>query len=581
MSFFVISQTKKIKENAFELIMQNVNSITLNVDDEANTLDTVAQNVAYSNLVKERFANYVDNVDTNNSTKDQNVEYNNLQNTKRLIDMLTAIIGPNRPVSQIYLYSLDKGTFGVGLDTSTSNLSSKDFSWYEPFISSKHYKLYTCDTDKRLEKFYTYKNGATFLSLYTMYYDVYNLPQGVIETKKSISSLTDKIDSIIKTYDEEIYIYDQAGKTIYPLDDQASNYYNFISSNKPLGDLNNNVVRNKMDDNTYLFYKTSDYTGFTVAIAVKNSNLLKPIFQYVLGNILFLVIIILATLLLSFIVSRIITTPIMKIYKQVYSFKLDMDNTNMFPDIDTHIIELNTLYSALIAMQNKTQLSMEREMTLQKQEMQSRMLALQSQMNPHFLYNSLATIQSMADEHMNDEIHAMCQNISNILRYISSDKELLVPLSLELKHTIDYIQCMKMRYDDDLTYEVNIPDELLNIKIPKLCLQLIVENSIKFSTKSVRPPWHISIKGKITRSFWELSISDNGIGFSQSDLEDLNNKIDEINKTGLLTSLEINGMGLMNVYIRFKLLYKGSHIFRITNLATGGAMLIIGGKIDE
>jgi len=140
---------------------------------------------------------------------------------------------------------------------------------------------------------------------------------------------------------------------------------------------------------------------------------------------------------------------------------------------------------------------------------------------------------------------------------------------------------MKLRYDDDLVYEISIPDEMMDIKIPKLCTQLLVENSIKFTTKSVRPPWKIEIKGIITKNHWELSISDNGPGFSESEIELLNQKIEEINRTGLLPNLEISGMGLMNIYIRSKLIYKGSHIFRISNLARGGAIVTIGGKTDE
>jgi LytS/YehU family sensor histidine kinase len=120
-----------------------------------------------------------------------------------------------------------------------------------------------------------------------------------------------------------------------------------------------------------------------------------------------------------------------------------------------------------------------------------------------------------------------------------------------------------------------------NIKIPKLCLQLIVENSIKFTTKSIKPPWKIEVIGTISHSYWQISISDNGKGFGDNEINDINNKINEINKTGLLPNLEISGMGLMNIYIRFKLLYKGSHIFRISNLASGGAQLTIGGNINE
>ena len=586
MAFSSISESKKIKNNAFMLMKQNVNTISSNIDDEANTLNTIALNIAYSNLIKERFTNYI-SAEENISSTDQDMAYNNNQNTKVLIDMLTAILGPNQPVVQIYLYSLDTGVFGVGLDTTTSKNSAKDFSWYTPFMSSEYYRLLTCDQDSRLEDFYSYKNGATFISLYKMYYNSYNIPQGIIEVKNPISYITKKIKNMVKSYGEEIYIFDQYGKSIYPdfSNSDYSSYFSSISSisynEKPKN--SDEVITNKYDKDTYMFYKTSEDTGFTVTIAVKNSNLFKPIYEYIKANVIILLIIALAMLLLSFIAAHIITTPITKIYRQVQSFKLDMSNSNKnnFLDIDTHIIEFNTLYSALTTMQQKAQQSMEREITLQNQEMQSRMLALQSQMNPHFLYSSLATIQIMADEHMDDGIHLICQNIASILRYISSDKELLVPLNLEVKHTLEYLICMKTRYDDDLIYEISIPDEMQNIKIPKLCLQLIVENSIKFATKSVKPPWKININGTITNAYWELSISDNGMGFTESDIKILYEKISEINKTGLLPNLEISGMGLMNIYIRFKLLYKGSHIFRISNLAQGGALLTIGGKINE
>ena len=199
-------------------------------------------------------------------------------------------------------------------------------------------------------------------------------------------------------------------------------------------------------------------------------------------------------------------------------------------------------------------------------------------MNPHFLYNSLATIQAMADEGMNDEVVTMCQTISRILRYISSNKDPLVNISEDTAHARDYLECMKMRYGDDLIYEIEVPEEMMNIKIPKLCLQLIVENSIKFATKSVKPPWRIKISGKVTGIYWEISVKDNGTGFSEDDINAINEKTKIINETELLPDLEINGMGLMNIYIRFKTLYHGKHIFRISNAAEGGAIVTIGGE---
>lgn len=298
-------------------------------------------------------------------------------------------------------------------------------------------------------------------------------------------------------------------------------------------------------------------------------------------NIFILLFVCISTIALSYIIAKRICTPLNHMYLQVRSFQLtgDIEQRTEFEDIDTNVTELNTLYQALLKMQDHARISMENGLQLQTREMQSRMLALQAQMNPHFLYNSLSTIQAMADENMNDEIIMMCQNISRILRYISSGKEPFVSLSDEISYTKDYMECMKIRYDNDLSFSFQIPSEMLSCQIPKLCLQLIIENAIKFTTSS-RAPWCIEIKGYITSTHWELQIKDNGPGFKSEELQALYDKIAEIDKTGILPNLEIRGMGLMNVYIRFKILYDGNHIFRLSNNLPTGAIVTIGGGIN-
>lgn len=575
MLYFVISETRKIKQQANDTMMQNTLTVSSFVDSEISTLDTVAQNIAYSNLVKERFATYLD------YSGIPTAGYDNVQNAKVLTDLLTAIIGPNRPVDQLYLYSMERGVFGNGLDNSTSSDLAASYSWYAPLLDSPHHKIILCNTDERLTKYYSYAEGSHFLSLYSIYHSNYNTPQGIIEVKRSITSLYTKIKTLSTSYGEKIYICDASGSLVYPLSSSSEYlpYYDYIKSCS-----SSDVTADIFEKDSYIFHITSDYSGFTTFIVVSNQDLLQPIYQFVQINVIIFILITVFTIFLSITVAKIITIPITKIYAQVQSFHMnenDSTDHESFPIIDTHILELNALYSALVDMQQRAKISMEREVSLHNQEMQSRMLALQSQMNPHFLYNSLATIQSMADENMNDEIINMCQTISRILRYISSDKELLVSLSDDVQHVEDYLQCMKLRYENDLQYQIQIPPEMADIRIPKLCLQLIVENSIKFATKSVKPPWKISLTGKISHSYWEIRITDNGTGFSKEDLQTLNEKIDFINQTDLLPSLELNGMGLMNIYIRFKTLYYGNHIFKIENLATGGASVTIGGSLLE
>ena len=577
-SYFIISESRKIKTQAFETVSRDTQTASAFMDEEIKSVNTVMQNVAYSNLVKEHFLAYM-----NRPVSSGDGNYSEMQNIKVLTDLLTAIMGPSRPVDQIYLYSLEGGCVGVGLDNSNTLDHVDDKPWYDDLKNSENNRLVFCDRDERLTKFFTYEDGSRFLTVASVYLSTYYKPQGVIEVKHSISSLIAKLKKIdTGAYNEKIYIYDQTGKSIYSFadDNMAEEYAALVTGNdQPVYDEPRHISYN---GNTHLFVNSSSYSGFTTVIAIDNNDVYRPIYDYIKANLLIFAGFIVLILLLSYVVSRIITIPVMKMYSNISSLHTDKESmlTGSLEKIDTNIIELDTLYSAVMDMHDRAKTSMNREIVLNNQRLQSQILALQSQMNPHFLYNSLATISAMADEGMNDEVTKMCQTISRILRYISSDKDPLVPVNEDVSHAKDYLECMKMRYEDDLIYDINIPDEMRDIKIPKLCLQLIVENSIKYATKNVRAPWIISIDGRMTGIYWEITVKDNGPGFNEDDLKEINEKIEYINKTDMLPGLEINGMGLMNIYIRFKTLYHGKHIFRVSNYAEGGALVTIGGELD-
>lgn len=579
-AYYVISEGKSIRESSLSSIENNLTNISNNVDMTVETLDTISQNVIYSNLVKEHFASYI-NYATPDNYQNSFDEYNNLQNSKVLSDLLVAMIGPNAPVDQIYLYGLEYSTFGTGLDNVSTTSSVRQKSWYTPTMEAAGDKYLFQDSDERLKKYYSYEDGQHFLSLCRVYYNSFNTPQGIVEVKKSMSSLTQLIHSFHYTYREEFYIYDANGALVYPfytLPD-VPDYYGWVNdSNLPLSHRGNCSM--KEENNTILLYYVSPYSGFTTAVAVDKSQLLSPLYNYLITSIILLLFACGSIIMVSYLISNRIGTPLKQMYSQIHSFQINADTLTDFrlKEVNTNITELHTLYDALIKMQTQAQLSMQRELQLQNEEMQARMLALQAQMNPHFLYNSLATIQAMADEGMMDKIELMCQNISDILRYISSDKEQLIDLQYEVSHTINYLECMKIRYDNKLFYSVQIPESMYHYKIPKLCLQLLAENAIKFTT-SKKDPWHISVTGTLTDTYWEIKIMDNGPGFDPAELDNLRQKFEEIDKSGVLPNLEINGMGLMNIYIRFKLLFEGKYIFRLDNCEPNGALVTIGGYI--
>lgn len=579
--FFISAEVKRIRDDAFLSIENNVTYTSDNFDKMVDSLDTASQNIIYSNLVKDHFAKYVGYAET-----DAVNDYDSLQNTKVLNDLLVAIIGPNSLVDQTYLYGTESGVFGVGRDNHARNDSVKDCSWYERVLDTHGEKCIYVDKDSRLKPYSSYEEGSYFLSLTRKYYNSLNVPQGYIETKKSMSEISSAISSLNLSYNEDLYVFNADGDILFPYiegnysRDAILRYRDIFLEKSATTQSSGKSQLIELSDN-YILCQRSSYTDFITIAVVSKRMLLSAAKNYLMQTIVFLVLGGLVIAVVSYYLARKISNPLGQIYSQISSFDIssnDYENKEL-PDIETSIIEINGLYNALLKMQDKTKKALEHELQLQNREMQSRMLALQAQMNPHFLYNSLATIQALADEGMTDEVYYLCQNISDILRYISSDSDQMVYLRDEVKHTKSYLECMKLRYDNELNYNINIPEDMMEYKIPKLCLQLIVENAIKFSTKK-KGPWTINIDGLVTSQYWELHITDNGPGFSPEALDILQKEIEKIDQTGFLPNLEINGMGLMNIYIRFKLLYNGKHIFRFSNNVSEGARVTIGGTIE-
>ena len=565
-TYFIVFEVQKVEKQTLATISQNAVTIGDAIDGQLEQLNMVTMNVAYSNIVKSTFAQY------NGSNNLAESDYFN--NTKMLGDLLIAIIGPNFPADQINLYSLDNGIFASGISNGYYSNVTSDMPWYQEVMDASGFKVIrNTGEDARLSRFFNGEYKRSFISLLRVYYNVFNNPQGIVEAKKSASSVFASALSHKAIYGEKIYVFDSTGSLVFPITDNDYSFY-FDSSRKIL-DSGNTTQSVKSDAGTeVLACNVSDFSGFTTIVSLPQSNLYSNVWEYFRNTAIITCLMILFCMVVAYFAARHITNPIDRIFKQVTAFKLDQEHKKT--NIHSKIYELNSLNDGFYDMQEKLRDSINRQMLLQNQEMQSKMLALQSQMNPHFLYNSISAIQSMAEEGMDEEIVIMCQSMANLLRYISSDSDQLVALRTELSHTENYLTCMIIRYQDDLSYSIDVPDKMMDVMIPKLCIQLLVENAIKFST-AIKPPWHINIKGFMIENAYYISVIDNGPGFDQQTISDIEAKIRQIDESGLLPSLEIKGMGLMNIYIRLKILHSNNITFKLENLNEGGASITIGG----
>ncbi|WP_379136113.1 histidine kinase [Paenibacillus sp. sgz500958] len=183
--------------------------------------------------------------------------------------------------------------------------------------------------------------------------------------------------------------------------------------------------------------------------------------------------------------------------------------------------------------------------------------ALEAEINPHFLYNALQAISTKALKNNNDEIADMVDNLALTLRYCISGKDVVYARE-ELKHIERYLALQKARFGGRMQVVFDWNDDLMELKIPKLSIQTLVENCIKHALEKVSSTITITIKAHITSSFTVITVEDNGPGFTPERLEQvlgsLQTEWEEVEESSMEES-ENESIGLKNLNTRLKLLY--------------------------
>ena len=183
-------------------------------------------------------------------------------------------------------------------------------------------------------------------------------------------------------------------------------------------------------------------------------------------------------------------------------------------------------------------------------EKNARLTALEAQLNPHFLYNTLQAISTEALINDQFTIHKMITSLASNLRYTIKRGD-LVPLKSEVQYLSDYIYLLKMRMNDALVFNIDTEPELDDYMIPKISLQALVENSIIHGKSTNKES--IEIKVTLTRlpnDRLQISVYDNGCGISQEQQNKLYQDFESA-----LTAKNPGGIGLANLYVRLHLLY--------------------------
>lgn len=181
----------------------------------------------------------------------------------------------------------------------------------------------------------------------------------------------------------------------------------------------------------------------------------------------------------------------------------------------------------------------------------SELKALQAQINPHFLYNTLDSIVWMAEMEKSQDVVEMTLALSNLFRSSISDQNELVPLETELKNIESYLTIQKYRYADKLNFKIDIPGELYGCLVIKLMLQPLVENAIYHGIKEKNGPGMVIISGFDAGADFILNVEDDGTGMTKEQIRSLL----DANSEPAAGSRHSSGIGVKNVDKRIKLYF--------------------------
>lgn len=286
----------------------------------------------------------------------------------------------------------------------------------------------------------------------------------------------------------------------------------------------------------YISYETSEMQQSHQAY----QEFFKTIIMFSIGAFVFIIGLI---IFLSYQIPLSITRPIRKL-NQVTQ-QVAEGNLAVRSDVQTGD-EVGVLSDSLNTMIDKINELLEQVTKEQIRLRKAEFELLQSQINPHFLYNTLDAIIWLAEAGEQKKVVSMVRSLSEFFRTSLNRGKDIILVKEELQHVRSYLEIQQVRYQDILQYEISVPEELSRYMIPKITIQPLVENALYHGIKNKRGSGKIEIRGKREEKNLVIEIEDDGIGISKERLWQVRDGIQK----KILTGKDIYGLYNVNERIR-------------------------------
>ncbi|WP_417853678.1 sensor histidine kinase [[Clostridium] scindens] len=297
-----------------------------------------------------------------------------------------------------------------------------------------------------------------------------------------------------------------------------------------------------------------DGTVYQSQVSLLNDSRSGPLILFALLSLFYLAYI-------AFAVHHIIIRPIHKLNQEIESIDYEHDKpqirTSLKNEIGSIASHVNALLERVFSLNQHNIASQARLYEMELSKKQTQLYAYQSQINPHFLYNMLQCMRGISLMHGIQEVAQICTNMADLFRY-SIKGAFLVYLEDELSIVDKYLYMIRVRFQDKITYSLEIAEDTKKCKIPKMILQPLVENSIFHGLESIEDNGFIYIRTFREGDGLFITIQDNGIGFDEATLKELEELLSQDIPSDInATFNEAKGLGIINIHNKIRL-YEGT-----------------------
>ncbi|MDD3840977.1 MAG: sensor histidine kinase, partial [Clostridia bacterium] len=518
-----------VEKNSGEYVYQLVKQVNYNIQYYLDNVETISKNIYYNKtirdylegrysdeiLIKEEIANYLSNfVFSRNdilnififaADSDRVIASDTGAKIKDYVDF------KNQPW---YIKAMDTDSIAVS-ESHVQNIIEGQYKW----VVSCSYALKNHDESRNI--------GVLLIDLN------FNL----------IDDMCRKIQLGKKGY---VFILDSEGNIVYHPKQQL--LYSDLKKEEIdliMDSPDGNIVVEEEGLKKQYTITTSDYSGWKVigAVYIDDISDYMPILRnfFLIMGIISLVI----AIFLSILITRQILYPVNELTDAMNRFEdgemdvsIDIKKNNEIGDLGKTFNHMVRVINNLIKQNQKEQ----------EQIRKSELKALQAQINPHFLYNTLDSIVWMAEAKDYEKVTTMTSSLAKLFRISISKGRQFVPIYKEIEHVINYLKIQKIRYSNKLDYEINVEPEVMKYETIKLILQPIVENAIYHGIKNMTEPGKIVITGSKKGDRILFEVKDNGVGMSQETIKKLFDP--DLKKTS-----KLSGVGIKNVDERIKLYF--------------------------